>query len=107
VNERGILEGPALDFHAAAGLREDEGIRVIQDLLSYDRKRPITALVNEPKLYVTSNCANTIWALKNYTGHDGEKAACKDPVDCLRYMATAKLEYLDPAREISRGGGAY
>jgi hypothetical protein len=106
-DKRGVLETPALDFLPAKGLREDEGIQAINDLLSYNRNEPITAHINEPKLFVTRNCQNVIWALKNYTGHDGEKAACKDPIDCLRYCATEKLEYLDPKRVVSVGGGSY
>lgn len=107
VSDKGMLAGPCLDFHPAKGLREDEGIKAITDLLSYDKTQPITALVNEPKLFIAKSCENTIWALKNYTGHDGERAACKDPIDCLRYMATEKLEWLDPKRPKASGGGSY
>jgi hypothetical protein len=106
-NDKKLLEGPGLDFFPAKGLREDEGIQAVADLLSYNRNEPITALVNEPKLFVTRNCQNVIWALKNYTGHDGEKAACKDPIDCLRYMATEELQWLDPKREVVVMGGTY
>lgn len=101
------LVGPSLDFLPAKGLREDEGIQALNDFLSYHRREPIAALVNEPRLYITKNCQNTIWALKNYTGHDGEKAACKDPIDCCRYMATEVLEWLDPKRAVTVGGGSY
>lgn len=106
-DKKGQLEGESMDFLPAKGLREDDGIKVLQDFVSYDRTKPIVAFLNEPKLFVTKNCQNTIWALKNYTGHDGEKAACKDPIDCLRYMATEDLLYLDPKREYAVGGGSY
>jgi hypothetical protein len=108
VNARtGVVEGPSMDFLQAKGLHMDEGIQAINDLLRYDKRQAVTAFVNEPRLYVSSSCTNVIWALKNYTGHDGEKAACKDPVDCLRYGATEKLEYLEPGRVMSVGGGSY
>jgi hypothetical protein len=106
-NERKELVGPMMDFLPAPGLREDEGVQAINDLLSYNRHEPIVALMNEPKLFVLKRCQNLIWALKNYTGHDGEKAACKDPIDDLRYMATQRLDYLDPKRKVSFGGGSY
>ena len=69
----------------------------INSLLDYDRGEPVTALVNEPHLFVSRSCQNVIWAMQNYTGHDGEKAACKDPIDCLRYMATADLQHMQSA----------
>jgi hypothetical protein len=91
---KGTVIGPEIIFHPASGVREDEGIQAILDLLAYDKSQPVTALLNEPRLYISSACQNIIWALQNYTGHDGEKAACKDPVDLVRYMSLAELEYL-------------
>lgn len=37
------------------------------------------------KLYISSACKNTIFALQHMTGADGQKGACKEPIDCLRY----------------------
>lgn len=93
-----IVLGPSIELVAAPGKREAEGIEAINDLLAYDPSRPVTAFINEPKLFVSSKCQNLIWAMQNYTGHDGEKAACKDPVDCLRYVALAELEYAPAGR---------
>ena len=105
---KGVVDGPALYFLPAPGLREEEGLGAINSLLDFDRTAPITALVNEPKLYVSRRCANVIWAMQNYTQHDGEKAACKDPIDCLRYMATADLQHT-PADQLKGFGsrGSY
>ena len=33
-----------------------------------------------------------IYALENWTGADGEKGACKDPVDLLRYLFMSECE---------------
>ena len=99
--------GPSLDFQPAPGLNEEEGLNAINALLYYRREDPIAPLINEPRLYVSRDCGNVIWALQNYTAHDGGKAACKDPIDLLRYMATDHLTYIDPARPRSRGGGSY
>jgi hypothetical protein len=90
----GKITGPGMEFVPAPGLRESEGESAINDLLAYDKTQPITPLFNEPHLFVSARCRNLIWALQNYTGNDGEKAACKDPIDCLRYLATAKCEHV-------------
>lgn len=37
------------------------------------------------KLYISAACKNTIFALQHMTGADGQKGACKEPIDCLRY----------------------
>lgn len=101
-------------FEPAPGLPENdgiygnqEGVQGINDLLFYEETKPVVALFNEAKLFISSDCGNVIWALKNYTGNDGAKAACKDPIDCLRYMATSKLEYVDPKALLGMGGGHY
>lgn len=104
----GNLIGPSLDFVPAPGLLEGEGLEAINTKLAYDQTQPLVPLLNEPKLYVTRNCQNLIWALQNYTGHDGEKAACKDPIDCLRYLCTADLVYLPPNHNpLAHPGGSY
>ena len=113
-NSRGVVDGPSMVFIPAPGLPENEGINGnqegisgINDLLSYDEGQPITPLLNEPKLFVSSACENLIWALQNYTGHDGSKAACKDPIDCLRYLVTSDLDHFDDQNMGVRGGGYY
>lgn len=113
-NIRGIVDGPPLYFEAAPGLPENdgmfgnqEGVQGINDLLAYDTSLEITPLLNEPMLYVSEECENFIWAMQNYTGHDGAKAACKDPIDCGRYMATSNFGYVTPQMMRTRGGGSY
>jgi hypothetical protein len=103
----GAVIGPSLYFEQAPGLIEDQGIIVIGDMLSYNSEEKLCPIFNEPALYVSSDCVQTIWALRNYTRHDGEKAACKDPIDCLRYMATGPNEFADPEMMKTRGGGSY
>jgi len=106
-DREGRLVGPSMGWDAAPGLREEHGIICINDLLSFNAEEKVCPFINEPKLYVSSECQSVIWALQNYTGHDGEKAACKDPIDCLRYMATDDCDYIDPAGMKSIGGGSY
>ena len=74
-------------FAPAAGLRIEEGVGIINDWLSWDRDSPLLALTNEPNLYVSEECRNIIYSLKEWTGADGDKGASKDPIDVLRYLA--------------------
>jgi hypothetical protein len=95
----GRIVGPAMDLRAASGQHEDEGLQAVTDLLDYDEMQEITPHVNEPRLYIVDSCSNLIWAMTNYTGQDGQKAACKDPLDCLRGLCLADLEHIDDKSE--------
>jgi hypothetical protein len=93
-----------IDFRQADGSHIDLGL--IRDLL--EMKRDEHGLIEyAPRLYVTENCRQVIWALENYTGKSGEAGASKDPIDCLRYMASAELCFLGPGVLGSKGGGGY
>jgi len=75
---------------------ESGSIRLISDALYYDDSKPIDHL-NQPHLYVLSTCPNTIYALQNWTGRDGQHGACKDPIDVLRMAELSDINYCDPA----------
>jgi phage terminase large subunit-like protein len=87
-------EEEAMYLTPAAGISIDEGVAIINDWLGYDKTRPIDAL-NQPKLFVSWDCENLIFALKEWTGADGQKGACKDPIDTLRYLAVMNPTYED------------
>lgn len=100
--------GPSMDFMPAPGFHIERGIEMINDLLDkYNPQEPVTAQLNEPGLYIHEGCKSLIWAMHNWTWRDGEKGASKDPIDDLRYMATADLQYHDPKMKVSYGGGSY
>ncbi len=82
-----------LNFELTPGKAIETGSTKIDDLLAYDITKPISTL-NQPKLYISKDCVNTIFALETWTGHDGNKGACKDPIDCLRYGALLDLDYI-------------
>ncbi len=107
LDDQGRIVGPSLTFDQAPGLTEDQGIMRINDLLAYNEQERLCHLINEPKLFVSEDCVNLIWALQTYTRHDGEKAACKDPIDCLRYFVTWDSDYVDDASQQAKGGGSY
>jgi hypothetical protein len=94
-----------LEFKAASGKEISEGVALINDLLDYDRGVPLgqysrtLARLNAPKMYVSRNCPNLIYSMKEWTGKDGTKGACKDFCDLVRYAVLADLEFI--------GEGAY
>lgn len=80
-------------FAPAAGVAIEQGVSIINDWFSYDMTQPISP-INEPKLFISKECQNLIYCLKEWTGADGEKGATKDPIDCLRYLAVMSPIYI-------------
>ena len=101
----GDLDKMDLTFIPAPGVHIDDGLQLINNLLSYDEEKPVSSL-NAPKLYVSDRCSNFIHAMQEYTAKGGKDEATKDPIDCLRYMCVAKCEYYDEA-EPSTGGRTF
>ncbi len=95
-----------LYFVPAPGEHIDEGVDLINSLLDYDQEKPISAL-NEPRLFISADCENTIWGLKEWTGADGRHGATKDPVDNLRYAVLSDLQFLEGEILNVREGGSY
>lgn len=92
------------DVRAGAHCGIKEGIGWVNDWINggWDRNAPVTPL-NCPKWYISSACVNTIWALRCYTGDDGDKGACKDPIDCLRGFSKTGIRYVAPGMLGSHG----
>jgi hypothetical protein len=65
----------------------EEGVSLINSMLDFDE-----ASGAEPTLFISTQCRALIFALKVWTGKDEKTGACKDPVDCLRWIAVAALE---------------
>jgi len=84
-----------LHFTAAPGDAIAEGVTMIIDMLSYDGNPEDINALNQPKLYVSSNCKNVIFALSQYTGTGNTKTAgTKDAIDCLRYLVLSGAAYV-------------
>ena len=94
-------------FLSAPGKEIEEGVDLINSLLFYNREAAPDDYTNVPNLYIGENCTNTIYSLQEWTGEDGKTGACKDPVDCLRYMALSNCFYIDEKEPICSGGGFY
>lgn len=92
------LSALGLEVEAAMGVMIGEGLGRIRDLLNFNEEqfeaegRRFTPL-NSPALFFSEECENTTDCLRFYTERCPEKDnAAKDPIDCLRYMATEDLE---------------
>ena len=100
------LEDAGMSFRACPGENIEEGVGLINDALYYDEEAPIDH-TNAPRLYISERCTNTTWALKEWTGQDGQKGASKDPIDCLRYLLTSGVGNVEGGRLNVTGGGSY
>lgn len=96
-----------LPFEPTPGDDINEGVQMINDGLYYDPERPID-VTNRPRLYVCEDCWNIAFALANWTGADGTKGACKDPVDIVRYfMLSGAMDMGGTGDKPASRGGYY
>jgi hypothetical protein len=92
-----------LDFVSASGSQATEDgrnwVHLINDLLYYNDAQPPGPL-NSPRLFFSTECANLIFAMKNWTGEDGKDGACKDFIDLVKYAVLhACDDYSDSPRD--------
>lgn len=99
------LEDCGMVVQPAPGLNIEHGLQLINNKLAWDQERPMGP-ANRPRLLISDRCSNLIFAMKNFTAcHKDE--ACKDPVDCLRYLLEADICFVDPQQAPSRAWGGY
>jgi len=93
------------------GENNDGSIDMINSALFYDVETEIgkwsakLGRINEPQLQIVETCPNTIWALEHWTGQDGQKGACKDPIDIVRGMFLSQINYVGTDQYTFKGGG--
>jgi hypothetical protein len=80
-----LLNELGMSWVPASGERVGSGEERITDALEW-RRDGEGGMAKQPRLWFAESCANHIWAMENYLGADGQKGACKEPVDCLRYL---------------------
>lgn len=91
--------------------KNDGSIDLINSALYYDvetelgKFSPTLGRLNEPQLLVTEQCPNVIYALEHFTGQDGQKGACKDPIDCIRGLFLTSVNYVGTTQYCFQGGG--
>jgi len=89
-----FLAAPSEKYIDGGRAGGDGSLRMINDKLYYNTEKEID-LTNTPKLFVVETCPNTIMAIKDWTGNDGQHGSLKDPIDCLRMFVLSKSEYVD------------
>jgi len=65
------LDDVGMTFIPAPGVEIENGLQLINSLLSYDDKKPISAL-NGPKLYISDRCQNLVYSMQEYTARGGK-----------------------------------
>jgi hypothetical protein len=77
-----------------------------------DGVKKINSALEEGTLVICRECKNTIWSMRKWTGADGQRGACKEPIDCLRWfydldlathMARASMSMSSDVRATSGG----
>lgn len=96
-----IIELPMTLLLGSAGEIE-EGYGQINELLYWNKEQPFDPVMNAPRLYVSEDCQQLVWALSNYTGRAGATGAAKDFVDVVRYAVMGDLTYREPERRETR-----
>jgi hypothetical protein len=82
-----------LHFLPSVSVSVDERVLILNDLLCYDREKPLDIQTNHPKLMVHAECHNLIYSLREWTGADGQKGASKDPIDALGYLVVMQPKH--------------
>lgn len=100
------LSDLGMEFILAPGVLEDAGLQELNGKMEYQTKEKPSS-TNAPHFYISDRCKNTIFCLTEYTAAQGPKEATKDPIDCLRYLATAKIEYIDTTRRSQSRASGY
>lgn len=72
----------------------EDGCALVENALAYDAERPVD-FFNQPMLYISEECQNLIFAMKTWTGEDGQTGATKDPIDTLRMYFLKGGRYVD------------
>ncbi len=89
----------------------DGSVDMINSGLSYDVETPLgdwsadLGRLNEPQLQIVETCPNVIYSLEHWTGKDGQKGACKDPVDCVRGLFLTSVNFVGTDQYRFVGGG--
>jgi phage terminase large subunit-like protein len=100
------FEDIELYFDCAPGDAIADGVAKINDALDWNEDEELSYL-NSPKFYVSKNCINLIFSLQNWTGLDGNKGCCKDPIDAARYFFLSDCENISAGTWSNEGGGYY
>lgn len=87
-----------MTFNCMPGDDIDTGLVTIDDALQFDDSKPVD-FWNQPRLLISSECVNTIYALETWTGVTKEgktdrDGATKEPIDLLKGFFLRDRPYL-------------
>jgi hypothetical protein len=88
---------------------QDGSIDMINSALFYDVKEELGKFsaelgrLNEPQLKVVETCPNVIYSLSHWSGKDGQRGACKDPIDCIRGLFLSGIDFSGGRQLVWRG----
>jgi hypothetical protein len=85
-----MFDDVGLNFLPTPAEDVQSGVEAIRDLLDWtpeDDRDP-----TRMRLHVSEECVNTIACLRMWTNAEGQKGACKDPIDNIRYFALSDLQ---------------
>ncbi len=104
----GTVIAGKMNIRPASGKDIQHGLSLITDLLAWNREADFMPGINAPRLFVSEECRQVIWALSNYTGRGGESGACKEWIDLLRHLAEESPLHVEPGRVATTGAwGGY
>ncbi len=104
IEEFADLDAPwALTFEMARGTQKTETGETWK--LALQAKLERSPVYAQPEIIICDCCQNTLYALTNWTGADGDKGACKDPVDATKYLMLADPQHYPPVTERTAPGG--
>jgi len=105
-DEVGLTFEPTNLTAATQQSEKQDGLQMINDALCFDPLKPLD-FFNHPRLYISEECVNLIFAMTIFTGLDTD-AATGDPIDCLRYSEKVACKYV-PQRALGGrpGRGCY
>jgi hypothetical protein len=104
----GTVIAAKMNIRPASGKDIQHGLSLITDLLAWNHEQDFMPGINAPRLFVSEECRQVIWALSNYTGRGGESGACKEWIDLLRHLAEEAPLHVEPGPVATRGAwGGY
>jgi hypothetical protein len=82
--------------------RRMDGIQPVVKALEFSRDAA-QSFFNSPHLFIAESCRNTIFAMSTWMNVEGQKGACKDPIDCLRMFFLSEFAEGAPAVAVQAG----
>jgi phage terminase large subunit-like protein len=87
------MDDIGLTFHPTPGDSVNEGVRDIENALFFRPNEPIS-FHNKPRLLISRDCLNSIFALQIWTGLEKDKGATAEWIGLLRYFYRGRCGWM-------------